>query len=122
MSRQERKTTWTSQGINQWRKKQIIAFCRQYDEWKTELIENKDKKRQMDAESAAEDMARDAAILKKIDIVESAIRDTCPEIYDQMLDNIARGVSFRLMDIPMCQADFFAKRKAVYAAINEILN
>ncbi len=93
MSRDERRISWTSLKIDPWRKKQIMAFCRQYDEWQKDLLANKNKKHQMDAESAAKAMARDAAILKKIDIVESAIKTVCPEIFDAMLDSIARGGS-----------------------------
>lgn len=122
MSRLERKKTWTSLEIDQWRKKEIMAICRQYDEFQTELLQNQKMIQREDRESAEAAMAKNVILYKKINTVESAIKTVCPEIYDQMLDNIARGVSYKDLNVQMSQADFFAKRIAVFEILHKVLN
>ena len=126
MSRKQRSKSWRSHGISAWRKKQIMAFCRQYDEWQ-EKLEYGLKAIVMDgmphgnsvSRPTEQQAERNLVFLQNIALVDNAIRAVCPQIFDQMLESVARGVSFLDLDVPYSQADFYSLRIEVYAKINE---
>lgn len=127
MGRKERAKGWASYGINQWRKREIMAWCRQYDDWRSAISYGLSGIAQGSGGSGGNKISRptEAQALRNeryyqnIEIVESAIRDVCPQIYDEMLDNIARGIPFSYLGVPYTERDFYAIRIAVYALISE---
>lgn len=125
MSRKVR--SWASFGITPWRKREIMSFCRQYDEWRKELqyglraISNDGTgggSNRISRPTEAQAI-RNAQFRENILLVEHAIRDVCPLIYDEMLNNIARGVPYAYLQVPYGQAEFYQIRIAVYALISE---
>ena len=121
MGRRIRKVTWHSLGISSWRKKELIAFCRQYDEWQEKLLLNS-YKRERSNQRSVRVPEEDAVLLQKIDIVETAIRLTCPEFYEQMLYSITRGLPYGTQSVIPDSKDFYQMKMAVYGKIHEILN
>lgn len=126
MSRKVR--SWASYGITPWRKREIMAFCRQYDEWRKELqyglraISIESSSHSNTISRPTENQAiRNADLRSNILLVEHAIQEVCPQIYDEMLNNITRGVPFAWLNVPYGQAEFYAIRIAVYALISERL-
>lgn len=117
---------WAKYGINKWRKREIMNFCRQYDDWKKELqyglraVSMESGSRGNNISRPTEQQAiRNDALRTNILLVEHAIRDVCPFIADQMLNNIARGVPYMYLDVPYSQAEFYSIRIEVYALISE---
>lgn len=120
-----RRDSWYAHGINKWRKREIMAWCRQYDDWRSELqyglraISIEGGSRSNNISRPTEDQAvRNARLQENIQIVEKSIREVCPDIYQEMLDNIARGIPYDRLAVPYCQADFYAIRINVYASIS----
>ena len=117
---------WAKYGITRWRKREIMNFCRQYDDWRKELqyglravnVESgghsNNISRPTEQQAIRNDMLRTNILL-----VEHAIRDVCPQIFEEMLDNIARGVPYASLSVPYSQADFYSIRITVYALISE---
>lgn len=126
MSRKQRANSWKSHGISPWRKRQIMAFCRQYPEWK-EKVEYGLKAVIMDgmphgnaiSNPTQAQAERNLVYLQNIAIVDDAVNAVCPQIAEAMLDNITRGASFLELDVPYCQADFYSMRIEVYARIDK---
>ena len=118
---------WAEYGITKWHKREVMNFCRRYDEWRRELqyglnaISNDGTgggSNRISRPTEAQAIRNDA-LRTKILLVEHAIRDICPDIYDEMLNSIARGVPFIYLDVPYSQADFYSIRIKVYALIAE---
>lgn len=117
---------WAKYGINKWRKREIMNFCRQYDDWRSELqyglraVSMDGMPHGNNISRPTEQQAiRNDALRTNILLVEHAIRDVCPHIADEMLNNIARGVPYMYLDVPYSQAEFYSIRIEVYALISE---
>lgn len=128
MSRKQRAKSWISYGIDPWRKREIMAFCRQYDKWRQNVAYGlraikmgEISKTNVPGDSTASQAVKNAILQTNVRIVDRAIEERCPEqIRDAMLDNIARGVPYDLLDVPFSQADFYSIRIAVYARVSEL--
>lgn len=117
---------WAKYGINKWRKREIMNFCRQYDDWRRELqyglraISMEGGSHSNNISRPTENQAIHNDVLRtNILLVERAIRDICPGMFDEMLNNIARGVPYMYLDVPYSQAEFYSIRIEVYALISE---
>lgn len=120
-----RRGSWYSHGINKWRKREIMAWCRQYDDWKKELqyglraVSMEGGSRGNSISRPTENQAiRNERLLENIQIIDRAIREVCPEIEAEMLNNIARGIPYSYLQVPYSQADFYAIRIDVYSLIS----
>lgn len=120
-----RRGSWYSHGINKWRKREIMAWCRQYDDWKKELqyglraisMEGGSHSNRI-SRPTEEQAIRNARLLENIQIIDRAIREICPGMFEEMLDNIARGIPYDQLPVPYSQADFYAIRIDVYSLIS----
>lgn len=126
MSRKLRAKSWASYGINQWRKREIMAWCRQYDEWRKELqyglraISMEGGSHSNNISRPTEQQAiRNAQLRSNILLIEHAIRDVCPTLYEPMLASITRGIPYQYLDVPYDARDFYSTRIAVYALISD---
>lgn len=116
--------SWKSLGISPWHKKEIMAFCRRYDDWRKELqyglraISMEGGSHSNNISRPTEQQAvRNAQLRDQILLIERAIRDICPDMYNEMLDNIARGVPYIYLQVPYTERDFYERRIKVYALI-----
>lgn len=118
--------SWASVGLTTWHKREIMAFCRRYDDWRKELqyglraISMEGGSHSNNISRPTENQAvRNAQLKDYILLIEHAIRDVCPGMYDAMLDNIARGVPYIYLNVPYSESDFYSLRIKVYALIAE---
>ena len=119
---------WAKYGINKWRKREIMNFCRQYPYWQKEreyglhavAMDGMSHTNQV-SRPTEQQAIRNAELTYNINLVEQAIRDVCPGIYEAMLRNITEGIAFNYLDgtIPYGQAEFYSIRIEVYAKISE---
>lgn len=116
--------SWASVGITPWHKREIIAYCRRYDDWRKELqyglraISMEGGSHSNNISRPTEQQAvRNAQLCDQILLIERAIRDICPDMYNEMLDNIARGVPYIYLQVPYTERDFYERRIKVYALI-----
>lgn len=116
---------WAEYGITKWHKREIMNFCRRYDDWRRELqyglraVSNDGTgggSNRIGRPTEAQAIRNDA-LRTNILLIEHAIRDVCPDIYDDMLNNIARGVPFEYLQVPYTRTDFYTIRIRVYALI-----
>lgn len=119
--------SWASFGITTWHKREIMSFCRRYDEWRKELqyglravsTGSGGSRGNAIGRPTEQQAIRNAQLRDQIQLIENAIRDVCPLIYNEMLDNIARGISYNYLEVPYTERDFYAIRIKVYALIAE---
>lgn len=116
--------SWASVGITPWHKREIMAYCRRYDDWRKELqyglraISMEGGSHSNNISRPTEQQAvRNAQLRDQILLIERAIRDICPDMYNEMLDNIARGVPYIYLQVPYTERDFYERRIKVYALI-----
>lgn len=116
--------SWASVGITPWHKREIMAYCRRYDDWRKELqyglraISMEGGSHSNNIIRPTEQQAvRNAQLRDQILLIERAIRDICPDMYNEMLDNIARGVPYIYLQVPYTERDFYERRIKVYALI-----
>ena len=116
--------SWASVGITPWQKREIMAYCRRYDDWRKELqyglraISMEGGSHSNNISRPTEQQAvRNAQLRDQILLIERAIRDICPDMYNEMLDNIARGVPYIYLQVPYTERDFYERRIKVYALI-----
>lgn len=128
MGRKQRAQGWNRYGIDTWRKREIMAFCRQYDKWRQNvayglkaIASGEISTTNVPGNPTASQAIKNAILQLNIRAVDDAIAERCPEqIRAAMLDNIARGIPYSMLDVPFSQADFYAIRIAVYARVAEI--
>lgn len=116
--------SWASVGITPWHKREIMAYCRRYDDWRKELqyglraisIEGGSHSNNI-SRPTEQQAVRNAQLRDQILLIERAIRDICPDMYNEMLDNIARGVPYIYLQVPYTERDFYERRIKVYALI-----
>lgn len=117
--------SWKSLGISPWHKKEIMAFCRRYDDWRKELqyglravsTGGGGSRGNAIGRPTEQQAIRNAQLRNNILLIEHAIRDVCPDMYNEMLDNIARGVPYIYLQVPYTERDFYERRIKVYALI-----
>lgn len=116
--------SWASVGITPWHKREIMAYCLRYDDWRKELqyglraISMEGGSHSNNISRPTEQQAvRNAQLRDQILLIERAIRDICPDMYNEMLDNIARGVPYIYLQVPYTERDFYERRIKVYALI-----
>ena len=119
--------SWKSLGISPWYKKEIMAFCRRYDDWRKELqyglravsTGSGGSRGNAIGRPTEQQAIRNAQLRSNILLIEKAIRDVCPQMYNEMLDNITRGIPFGYLELPYTERDFYTIRIKVYALIAE---
>lgn len=119
--------SWASVGLTTWHKREIMAFCRRYDDWRKELqyglraVSNSGggSRGNTIGRPTEQQAIRNAQLRNNILLIEHAIRDVCPQMYNEMLDNIARGIPFGYLELPYTERDFYTIRIKVYALIAE---
>ncbi len=103
--------------------RELYYFCLRYDEKKSLLRSCYDLKgnvltgmpRGNAISSPTEKMAEKALRLRKdIEDIEQAAIEADSEIYEYIINNVARGVKYEYMDIPCGRRRFYEKRRLFF--------
>lgn len=110
-------------GISHKKYMELLYFCRQYGE-KKELLRSLSFLKstafnETGVSSSGKNPTEKQALIREelkrdIELIETTVRETAPEIYEQLLQNITEGTTYIYMDMPCGQEYFYKKRREFF--------
>lgn len=107
---------------------ELKYFCMQYDEKKQELhrgyglnaIVSDGMPRGSQAGNPVERAAiRNATLQADIELIEQTAMEADADIYRWLIKNVAEGIGYDYLDVPMCRADFYGLRKYFFYLLSQ---
>lgn len=105
-------------------------YCRCYPEWETELrnmsvmrgvsYDHEKVQETGTADTTADQAIRNKQITDKLRLIDEAIMEAAPDVFNYMKQNICYGVPFYKLEmdgIPMCRETFYKYRQKTYKAV-----
>ena len=132
MGRKQRAATYEDYDITPERKKELMFFCKQYQQMKSR-ISYSITRGGLDgmprgygvSDPTANKAIKNAALMNRCTIIEKAAQRTTqgqpPEVYNALMQNVTQGTAFIYLTAPVSDADFYAMRRLFYALLDEAL-
>lgn len=120
-------------GISANRYDELMAFCRQYDEWKQFLSNNNDTVKSLEitdmpichgnADQTCNLAVKRAEYEKNIKIIEECAKKTSNEFYKFIILNVCYGNKVEFMidikEMPMCKRSFYYLRRHFFILLDK---
>lgn len=131
----KRKFTYKDYNMTPARRRELVAFCEQYQEWKDELLYNKDtvhstgfngmpfSKTNNKSDPTADLAMRHAALQQKIDLIENTAKEVDADLWKFIIKFVCdRDCSYAylrgVMGVPCSQSAMNDRRRYFLALLN----